>query len=184
MEFAKRKFDRGLTFEVPRQSLMTAVNYKVFDDLLIGHFMKTTFNGKWSKPCLYPDFTPYIAKYGDNGGARTPAELERYFGEYRKRSPVDYLQFQLIDFLHRHLEQKAIDTFRSFAPIDSKAYKVTKNFIELSERLQHGSPFYEAIRVAIFRHHNLLSEPAIKLVAAHGGRSHSELRQRRSSACS
>ncbi len=30
--------DRGITFEVPRGSLMSAVDYRIFDDLLIGNF--------------------------------------------------------------------------------------------------------------------------------------------------
>ncbi len=33
---------RGVTFEVPRGSLMTCIDYRIFDDLLIGNFMKTT----------------------------------------------------------------------------------------------------------------------------------------------
>lgn len=126
VEFAKRKFNRGLTFEVPRQSLVTAVSYKVFDDLLIGNFMKATLTGKWRHKRLYPDFTPYVAKYADNGGARTDAELEKYFREYRERSPSDYLKTHVIRFLHQNLEYRAIDTFRSFVPTDSKTYRVTK----------------------------------------------------------
>lgn len=36
----KRRYDRGVTFEAPRQSLVTAVQYEIFDDPLIGNFMK------------------------------------------------------------------------------------------------------------------------------------------------
>ena len=54
----------GITFEVPRHSLVNAVQYRVFDDLMIGNFMKTTLHGSAN---LYPDFTPYVAKYADNG---------------------------------------------------------------------------------------------------------------------
>jgi hypothetical protein len=32
---------RGITFEAPRHSLLTAVRYEIFDDLLIGNFVKT-----------------------------------------------------------------------------------------------------------------------------------------------
>src|SRR5262249_35081616 len=35
IELAKRRFDRGITFETPRGSLVTALTYRVFDDLLI-----------------------------------------------------------------------------------------------------------------------------------------------------
>lgn len=72
---------RGVTFEVPRNSLMTAVRYEIFDDLLIGNFMKTTVHG--GVRSLYPDFTPYVAKFGDNGRAFTTAELDAYFAAYR-----------------------------------------------------------------------------------------------------
>lgn len=72
---------RGLTFEAPRHSLMTAITYEIFDDLLIGNFVKTTLHGVRS---LYPDFAPYVAKYGDNGRAFTRAELSEYFQAYRQ----------------------------------------------------------------------------------------------------
>ena len=36
--------DRGITFEAPRNSLMTAVTYRVFDDLLGSNFMKATLH--------------------------------------------------------------------------------------------------------------------------------------------
>ena len=126
VELAGKKFNRGLTFEVPRNSLMIAVRYQVFDDLLIGNFMKTTFHGDWAKPCLYPDFSPYVAKYADNGGARTRAELDEYFAEYRRRAAMDHFQFELLNFLHQNLELRAIDAFRSFVGIDSRPYQITK----------------------------------------------------------
>jgi hypothetical protein len=72
---------RGITFEAPRHSLMTAVGYEVFDDMLIGNFMKTTLHGGLRS--LYPDFTPYVAKYGDNGRAFSADELQDYFSGYR-----------------------------------------------------------------------------------------------------
>ncbi|MFN7135137.1 MAG: MBL fold metallo-hydrolase, partial [Myxococcales bacterium] len=50
-------FGRGITFEVPRGSLMTAVRYRVFDDLLIGNFMKTTMHGRWLRNRLTHDFS-------------------------------------------------------------------------------------------------------------------------------
>ena len=33
--------DKGITFELPRNSLVEACKYSIFDDLLIGNFMKT-----------------------------------------------------------------------------------------------------------------------------------------------
>lgn len=75
---------RGITFEAPRTSLMTAIRYEIFDDLLIGNFVKTTLHGDLHS--LYPDFTPYVAKYGDNGRAFSVRELHDYFLTYRRES--------------------------------------------------------------------------------------------------
>jgi hypothetical protein len=103
IELAPRSFDRGLTFEVPRQSLLTAVTYRVFDDLLIGNFMKVTLHGRFAegRP-LYPDFTPYVAKYGDNGLAYTQDELRAYFAAYRARAGLDYVRHCFeVEAMHR-----------------------------------------------------------------------------------
>ncbi len=88
IDVAPDRFDRGIVFEVPRSSLMTAVRYRVFDDLLIGNFMRTSLQGEWQHRdhrALYPDFSPFVGKYGDNGGARSAQELGAYFRAYRER---------------------------------------------------------------------------------------------------
>ncbi len=80
--------ERGITFEVPRSSLMTAIEHEIFDDILIGNFAKTTLHGNWhaqGTEALYPDFNPFIGKYGDNGRAHSKVELSAYFAEYRRR---------------------------------------------------------------------------------------------------
>jgi hypothetical protein len=123
---APRAFQRGLTFEAPRHSLVQAVTWRVFDDLLIGNFMRTIFTGRWTAPSLYPDFTPYVAKYADNADARTPAELQRYFAAYRERAPREFLQHQWSRRLHGVFEQGAINTLRSFVPPSSPAYRLAK----------------------------------------------------------
>ena len=62
---------------------MKAVNYEIFDDLLIGNFMRTTFFGLNS---LYDyDFSPLVGKYADNGKAKTEKEVYQYINEYKKR---------------------------------------------------------------------------------------------------
>lgn len=71
----------GITFEAPRASLLSAVRNEVFDDLLIANFMKTTLHGGLRS--LYPDFTPYVPKYGDNGRAFSTDELRSYFAAYQ-----------------------------------------------------------------------------------------------------
>jgi hypothetical protein len=105
--------NRGITFEVPRNSLMTAVQYEVFDDLLIGNFMKTTLHGCES---LYPHFNPVVPKYADNGHAQTREEVERYLATYRSRAPIEYMASAF--------EQDAHRIFRKFVREDSTLFKV------------------------------------------------------------
>jgi hypothetical protein len=88
VDLNRRKKHLGITFEAPRGSLMTAVGYEIFDDLLIGNFMKVTLHGIDS---LYPWFTPAVAKYADNGRAKTRAEVLRYFAEYARRKPGEFI---------------------------------------------------------------------------------------------
>lgn len=83
-----RRPELGITFEAPRQSLMTCVRYEIFDDLLIGNYVRTTLHGAWEHPgaeALYPHFTPFVTKYGDNGRSFSPAELRAYARFYLDR---------------------------------------------------------------------------------------------------
>ncbi|MCA8956837.1 MAG: hypothetical protein KDC87_12240, partial [Planctomycetes bacterium] len=80
--------ERGITFAAPRNSLMTSVRYKVFDDMLIGNYMRTILHGEFERTgaaALYPHFTPFVTKLGDNGGAYTPEQIRAYFAGYRQR---------------------------------------------------------------------------------------------------
>ena len=96
LELQSRRFKRGVTFEVPRASLLRAVKWEIFDDLLIGNFMRTTLHGQWPSTNLYPDFAPYVGKYADNGQARSNEELRAYFAEYRRRmAPMDYFRSEV-----------------------------------------------------------------------------------------
>jgi hypothetical protein len=95
VELSKKKFHRGITFEAPRQSLMTAVEHEIFDDMLIGNFMRTTLHGRFGEEKLYPDFSPYVTKYADNGRAKSREELENYFESYRRRAPLDYFRHRI-----------------------------------------------------------------------------------------
>jgi hypothetical protein len=86
--------NRGIIFEAPRNSLITAISNQAFDDLLIGNFMKTTLHGIES---LYsPNFNFIVAKYGDNGLAETKQELKDYLRQYRKRSGAEWYLHQLV----------------------------------------------------------------------------------------
>ncbi len=126
VELRKKGFDRGLTFEVPRNSLLTAVRYQVFDDLLIGNFMKTTLHGDWGRNRLYPDFTPYVAKYGDNGKARTERELETYFRAYRGRDTLGYAQHRLESNVVQPLQESGVEYLRAAVGPHSAAYIIAK----------------------------------------------------------
>jgi hypothetical protein len=77
----------GITFEGPRNSLVTAMKYEIFDDLLIGNFMRTTLNGPWATAAtLHPFFSGFVGKYADNGRAKTKAEVRAYIRQYEARS--------------------------------------------------------------------------------------------------
>ena len=124
-----RRDVRGLTFETPRHSLMSAIDYQVFDDLLIGNFTKVTLHGAWGPRRLYPDFTPYVAKYADNGGARTRKELSAYFAEYRRRDPFGHMQHLVEVKCILPLQQSASNAIRgSFGPESSFYHAAKKGY--------------------------------------------------------
>ena len=80
----------GIEFNAPRNSLIFSIRNNIFDDILIGNFMKVKLI---NVPSLYPDFTPYVAKYGDNGEAKTSNELKKYFEYYKFNSANYWLDF-------------------------------------------------------------------------------------------
>ena len=110
--------DRGITFAVPRNSLVTAIKYRIFDDLLIGNFMKTTLHGV--KSLDEGQFNFSVAKYADNGMAETDVEVRKYLAEYRRRAGIDYVVSAL--------EDKSRDFLLRFAMQDSAIYKMMKSF--------------------------------------------------------
>jgi hypothetical protein len=83
--------EKGISFELPRCSLVTACKYNIFDDLLIGNFMKTKlFNLK----SLYDpnfNFTFTVSKFGDNGRAYTKEQINNYLKNYAERMGREYL---------------------------------------------------------------------------------------------
>jgi hypothetical protein len=119
ISLSRRNFRRGVTFEAPRCSLVTALRHEIFDDLLIGNFMKTTLHGKWPESRLYPKFSPYVGKYSDNGRARTTGELRAYFAEYRRRTGT-------FAFLRHRLAARASDMVRATFESDSRAYRLAR----------------------------------------------------------
>ncbi len=113
IELAPRGFRTGITFQAPRHSLMEAIRWEVFDDLLIGNYMKTTLHNLSS---LYPHFSPNVAKYADNGRAKSPAELRAYWREYRRRNPVAMLRHQL--------ERRTVHRVRDLVLSDDRAIRI------------------------------------------------------------
>jgi hypothetical protein len=108
LKLSNRK--EGIIFNTPRKSLIRAITHNIFDDLLIGNFMKVQLIGVRS---LYPDFSPYVGKYGDNGGARNKQELENYFNYYRFQTPgfwKDFLKLKTEDII-RPMLSKYKDTY-------------------------------------------------------------------------
>ena len=82
--------NKGISFEVPRNSLVTACQFNVFDDLLIGNFMKTKL---YNLNSLYDsdfNFNANVCKVGDNGMAYTKDEIRLYNKEYAKRMGMEY----------------------------------------------------------------------------------------------
>jgi hypothetical protein len=122
---------RGVTFEVPRGSLMEAVRYEFFDDLLIGNFMKTTIHGNWgtalAPSVLYPHFTPWVTRYADNGGVKTRQQLEEYFAAYRKRAPFDHI-------FHR-FESEGAQKVRTLIQPGSAIFRVATRTYSMLKRL-------------------------------------------------
>jgi len=91
-----RNSKKGITFELPRRSLMTAVEMEIFDDLLIGNFMKTTLHKMRS---LYEsEFTFSVAKYADNGRAETEEQVRGYLAEYRRRAGREFIYETFLDY--------------------------------------------------------------------------------------
>ena len=67
-----------------------SVKNNIFDDILIGNFARFELI---NVPSLYPDFNPYVTKYGDNGNSRTNSELKKYFDYYKLNSVNFWLDF-------------------------------------------------------------------------------------------
>lgn len=85
-----KKGKAEIQFEVPKNSLIKAIRREIFDDLIIGNYMKTKLKNARS---LYdPDFNYTVTKYSDNGRVKTIDQLQDYFAYYNhNRSTEDSL---------------------------------------------------------------------------------------------
>jgi hypothetical protein len=115
IDLNRSKRDVGIRFECPRSSLMSCIEHELFDDLLIGNYMRTTL---FNVEALYPHFTPYVAKYGDNGGAKTMRELGAYFRHYFMRDPVAHAL--------KHLANGSEMVLRTALPEGSAMFRTAK----------------------------------------------------------
>ena len=83
--------EKGISFELPRNSLLLACKNRIFDDLLIGNFMKTKLYNLNSLYDSKANFTHEICKFGDNGMAYTSEEIEVYKKYYAKKMGKEYI---------------------------------------------------------------------------------------------
>ncbi|HBP19890.1 MAG TPA: hypothetical protein DEA08_19130 [Planctomycetes bacterium] len=95
-----RSAEGGVTFELPRGSLMQAIEWEVFDDLFIGNYMKTTLHGGAS---LKDVMAPLL--YGDNGRVSSREELQDYMKTYRRLYPAGFLRHALVDQVKDRVRQ-------------------------------------------------------------------------------
>ena len=102
---------------------METVNYKIFDDLFIGNFMKTTLHNMNS---LYDNHFNYIiTKWSDNGGINTDEEFELYKSHYKAKAGQSFLYYNFLD--------QSKNLFLRFVSknINSKIYKLSRKFYNL-----------------------------------------------------
>ncbi len=112
--------NKGISFNVPRNSLLTACRYKVFDDLLIGNFMKTKLYNLSSLYDPSANFTQEICKSGDNGQAYSKAELSSYKNYYAKKMGKEYF----LDLFSSSSRDHFVHFFRNYQK--SKYYEKLK----------------------------------------------------------
>jgi hypothetical protein len=109
--------NKGITFEVPRNSLIKTVKYEVFDDLFAGNFMKTTLHGV---PSLHsPPIAAIVGNFADNGRVETEEDFARYIAEYKKRAGWELSQYII--------ERNLVLFMGRFVPRHSKLFPVLKN---------------------------------------------------------
>ena len=110
-----------IRFSAPKSSLVTAIKNEIFDDMLIGNFMKTQLINVKS---LYPDFIPYVSKYADNGLAKSKEELKEYFKHYELTSANYWRDLFIIN-----TEGFVRKSFSVNSPIYKAARIIHKKFI-------------------------------------------------------
>ena len=121
----KGPIERGITFELPRNSLVDACKYSIFDDLLIGNFMKTQLHNLSSLYDPVINFNNIVPKYGDNGLAYTKEELISYEKEYAKLWVLNIFRFicKSIKNYFKFFLKLYYTKFRKIIILDSKGFQ-------------------------------------------------------------
>ena len=114
----------GITFEAPRHSLMQAIEFEIFDDLLIGNFMKTTMHNL--KDLYNPNFNFIVAKYADNGRAQSTDELNLYMKYYKSRG--------IIDIMLAEYERQSMKYLRYIIPSDGSFGRVRDSLLKYRKK--------------------------------------------------
>jgi hypothetical protein len=110
---------------------MTAIDYEIFDDLLIGNFMKTTLH-KFDS--LYDgEFNFAVTKFGDNGRVKTHREVDAYLREYRSRAGVDWYYHRLYENTLDRVRSKAI----AYLPRESPTWRVAYQMYRMLVASRH-----------------------------------------------
>jgi hypothetical protein len=105
---------------------MSAISWEIFDDLLIGNFMRVTLHGDWGPGRLYPYFAPYVAKYGDNGRAKSLEDLREYHWKYFRRDPAGYLYHKFEVTFLTPLQVQTASLLRSRLGANSSVFREAK----------------------------------------------------------
>ena len=85
VDLNRDKRNVGIGFECPRQSLMTSIEHELFDDLLIGNYMRTTLHNV-ERPLSA--FHPLRGKICRQWRGKIKREVVSYFGHYYMRDPI------------------------------------------------------------------------------------------------
>ena len=110
--------DIGVSFEVPRGSLLTTVRYRIWDDLFASQFMRTTWHGLSVDEGLAAFLA--VGRYADQADVVTASQLEEYMSHYRDRAG------RLATVRHR-VEQELVGHGQSEGAMRSALYRLGRS---------------------------------------------------------
>lgn len=102
----KNKFRKNIVFYSPRRSFIYAIRNNVFDDLLIGNFMKTYLGGITN--LQVPNFDFYVAKLSDNAYAKTKEDIDKAFAFYNQDRLLEDKYNEKVKTISSFLKNKLI----------------------------------------------------------------------------